>query len=120
MRIQLLIPGLLLTLISATPLPNPPTDHETPNLETSLLQEPQTKAVILSPDGNMATLGPDMAVKNWQAAGGCKRDWDENRRCLNQCIGEANTRCVGWKSMTGVIQGGCFPGWNTCRCVCEY
>ncbi|KAF6823876.1 hypothetical protein CPLU01_11185 [Colletotrichum plurivorum] len=61
-----------------------------------------------------------LAVKNWQAAGGCKRDWDEDRRCVNQCIGEANSKCVGWKSMTGVLQGGCVISWNTCRCVCEY
>ncbi|KAK0702454.1 hypothetical protein B0T21DRAFT_300199, partial [Apiosordaria backusii] len=31
-----------------------------------------------------------IALKNWQAAGGCKTDWDEDNRCLNQCIGEAN------------------------------
>ncbi|KAL0942104.1 uncharacterized protein CTRU02_204867 [Colletotrichum truncatum] len=61
-----------------------------------------------------------LAQKNWQAAGGCKTDWDENRRCLTQCMGEANSKCRGWKSMTAVIQGGCVWGWNTCRCVCEY
>ncbi|PSN64809.1 hypothetical protein BS50DRAFT_589280 [Corynespora cassiicola Philippines] len=61
-----------------------------------------------------------MAQKNWQASGGCKPDWDENRRCLSQCIGEANSRCPRWKSMTAILQGGCILWWKTCRCVCEY
>ncbi|RYO97537.1 hypothetical protein DL765_011138 [Monosporascus sp. GIB2] len=62
-----------------------------------------------------------MAQKNWQAAGGCKTDWDEDRRCLKTCIGEAETgKCRNWKSMTAVIQGGCAFAWRTCRCICEY
>ncbi|RYO74275.1 hypothetical protein DL766_003483 [Monosporascus sp. MC13-8B] len=62
-----------------------------------------------------------MAQKNWQAKGGCKTDWDEDRRCLKTCIGEAETgKCRNWKSMTAVIQGGCVFAWRTCRCICEY
>ncbi|RYP28954.1 hypothetical protein DL767_006967 [Monosporascus sp. MG133] len=62
-----------------------------------------------------------MAQKNWQAAGGCKNDWDEDNRCLNACVGEAGAgQCPGWKSITALIQGGCILAWNTCRCVCEY
>jgi hypothetical protein len=77
------------------------------------------QAKVLNPEFHDADLSA-MAIKSWQAAGGCKRDWDEDRRCVNQCIGEANSKCSNWKSMTGVIQGGCVPGWNTCGCICEY
>ncbi|KAF2677831.1 hypothetical protein K458DRAFT_423537 [Lentithecium fluviatile CBS 122367] len=103
--------ALLLTLFVALATALPSASPE--EVVADITQGTETNASI---DGDMTT----MAQKNWQAAGGCKRDWDEDRRCLNQCIGEANSKCVGWKSMTGVIQGGCVIGWNTCRCVCEY
>jgi len=98
-------------LALATALPSPAENIE---YTTDIIQGSQAK------DGTEIDHAT-AATKNWQAAGGCKRDWGKNRHCLTTCIGEAELgKCVSWKYMTAVLQGGCVPGWNTCRCVCEY
>ncbi|KAL2257253.1 hypothetical protein VTK26DRAFT_426 [Humicola hyalothermophila] len=104
--------ALLLTLFVALAAAAP-SQQEGPNL---VLQGTYKNPEAEDSNGGFQTL----AQKNWQAAGGCKRDWDEDNRCLNQCIGEANSKCPRWRSMTAVIQGGCLFDWNTCRCICEY
>jgi len=109
MQAKTLLVALFMTL--ATALPSP-----AESVAEDVVQGTETNT---SGDG----VGTDISImsqKTWQAAGGCKRDWDEDRRCVNQCIGEANSKCVGWKSMTGVITGGCVVTWHTCQCVCEY
>ncbi|GAB1319461.1 hypothetical protein MFIFM68171_09671 [Madurella fahalii] len=78
------------------------------------------QGTVKNPDSDSNGDVSILAQKTWQASGGCKTDWDEDRRCVNQCIGEANSKCPGWDSMTGVIQGGCVLSWRTCLCVCEY
>lgn len=103
---------LLTTLFIAIAAAHPSPAEST----TDITQGTEKNAFVNTVDTDMSTL----AQKNWQAAGGCKTDWDEDNRCLSTCIGEANSKCIGWKSMTAVIQGGCVWGWNTCRCVCEY
>ena len=95
----------------ATALPSPVETEEVADVVQGTQKNPDA-----SPDTDVTI----MAQKNWKAAGGCRRDWDEDNRCLSQCVGEANSKCPGWDSMTAVIQGGCFIGWNTCRCICEY
>lgn len=109
MQIKTLFVTFLVTLATAMPSP---TEEDSPDIT----QGPQKNPLASGADDEFHIL----AQKNWQAAGGCKRDWDEDNRCLSQCVGEANSKRVGWDSMTAVIQGGCVIGWNTCRCICEY
>ncbi|KAH6879130.1 hypothetical protein BKA58DRAFT_378717 [Alternaria rosae] len=54
---------------------------------------------------------------NWQG-GGCERNW--GRDCLNRCLNAAGgkrccPRSVGWYQ----DRGGCWLGWETCRCTCN-
>lgn len=70
-------------------------------------------------DGEMSI----MAQKNWQAKGGCKRDWDDDNgyRCKTACAGEAvRGECPQYKEVSWAIQGGCVVSWHTCRCFCYY
>jgi hypothetical protein len=117
MQPKILLVNIFIALAVAAPAPAPSEQAED---ITGLLQGTATAtdaAAAASGDGGFSA----QALKNWQAAGGCKSDWDEDNRCLNQCIGEANGgKCPRWKTMQGWIQGGCLPGWNTCRCNCEY
>ncbi|KAK0633994.1 hypothetical protein B0T14DRAFT_508183 [Immersiella caudata] len=109
MQPKFLLVNFLITLAAAAPSPQTGTDEV-----ADVLQGTATSGA--ADNGGFSTL----ALKNWQAAGGCKTDWDEDNRCLNQCIGEANSKCPGWKTMQGWIQGGCVLSWRTCRCNCEY
>jgi len=70
--------NLLLALAVAAPLPQAEEVADS-------LQGTTTNGA--ADNGDFST----QALKNWQAAGRCKTDWDENNRGLNQCIGEANS-----------------------------
>ena len=117
MQPQILLINIFLALAVAAPAPAP-SEQQAEDVVAGTLQGTATAVAAADDDnGGFST----QALKNWQAAGGCKTDWDEDNRCLNQCIGEANGgKCPRWKTMQGWIQGGCLPGWNTCGCNCEY
>lgn len=61
-----------------------------------------------------------LAMREWQASGGCKTDWAG--RCNAQCIGEAKQKGYKCKNIDSTISsnGGCVWGWNTCECTCFY
>jgi hypothetical protein len=90
-----------------------------PSLETSGIETIQ--GTLFNPSTNMSAMAPP-GTKSWQAAGGCKAEWDRNSLCIWTCTGEANAgKCPGWYKLTGVLKE-CWKGatvW-TCRCDCLY
>jgi hypothetical protein len=104
---------IIFPLLVASSMAMPSTHHALD--DTAVVKRAETLSL------NDATALAPQKQKQWQAAGGCKRDWDDDNRCKNQCKGEASSKCRGWDSVTFVFQTqGCFWGWKTCQCVCEY
>lgn len=91
-------------------------------LAAALPQPDGISGTVTSPKASRADEDVSiLALEVWQAAGGCKTDWDEDNRCQNTCVGEARAgKCTSMKSMASAITGGCVIGWNTCRCICEW
>ena len=73
MQAKALIATLFIALAAAAPSP-----QEEENVQDVV------QGTFKNPDANSSGGAHIMAQKNWQAAGGCKTDWDEDNRCLNR------------------------------------
>ncbi|KAK4038951.1 hypothetical protein C8A01DRAFT_16985 [Parachaetomium inaequale] len=68
-----------------------------------------------SSDGN--TLTSRASTKQWNAKGGCKRDW--GGRCLNTCKSEARKKGYNCDRVKDQIwKEDCWLGWCVCACYC--
>ncbi|KAH6653661.1 hypothetical protein BKA67DRAFT_570789 [Truncatella angustata] len=106
MQIKTALATLFIVLAVALPQPND---------ISSTVSSPKASRV----DGEASILARDQKI--WQAAGGCKEDWDEDNRCQKACIAEAFLgECPGMVSMAWALTGGCIIRWYTCECICEW
>ncbi|KAK4183894.1 hypothetical protein QBC35DRAFT_507037 [Podospora australis] len=132
MQTKTILVGLLATLATSMPSPADVIAPIAPGITnvqaitssnlTSVPGESQVRAEtfgVSSADGVSANAVYYLRSV-WQARGGCKLDWNRDRRCVNQCIGEANSKWPRWQIMIGRIDGGCFGGWRTCTCLCYW